>query len=161
MSVTRDVLGHYTIIGPMSENDVLAAAEDILLRKLDRQGALGSPRDSAAFLLMRLGHLLHEEFHAVWLDTRHHILAVEKLASGTIAGTNIYPREVVRSALRHNAAAVIFSHNHPSGNPEPSAADRAITTRLRIALELIDIRLLDHIIVGAQGTTSMAERGLI
>lgn len=161
MSVTRDMLGHYTITGPMSELDVLAAAEDILRRKLERQGALGSPRDSAAFLRMRIGHLLHEEFHAKWLDNRHRILAVDKLITGTIDGDSVHPRVVVRCALRHNAAAVIFSHNHPSGNPEPSAADRAITTRLRETLELIDVRLLDHIIVGAKETVSMAERGLI
>jgi DNA repair protein RadC len=156
-----DVLGHYTITGPMSESDVLAAAEDILRRKLERQGAIGSPRDSARFLRMRLGHLPHEEFHAVWLDTRHQVLAVDKLFNGSIDGASIHPREVVRSALRHNAAAVIFAHNHPSGNPEPSAADRVITNRLRDALTLIDVRVLDHIVIGAQETTSMAERGLM
>jgi DNA repair protein RadC len=161
MGYTRDVLGHYTITGPMTENDVLAAAEDILRRKLERQGILSSPRDSAQFLRMRLGHLLHEEFHAVWLDNQHQVLAVDKLFCGSIDGASVHPREVVRSALRYNAAAVIFAHNHPSGNPEPSAADRAITQRLREALQLIDVRLLDHIIIGAQSTTSMAERGQI
>lgn len=161
MDYTRDVLGNYTTTGPMSETGVLAAAEDILRRKLERQGAITSPHDSAEFLRMRLGHLLHEEFHAVWLDTRHRILAVDRLFNGSIDGASIHPREVVRSALRHNAAAVIFAHNHPSGNSEPSAADRAITVRLREALSLIEVRLLDHIVVGAQKTTSMAERGLI
>jgi DNA repair protein RadC len=161
MGYTRDVLGNYKITGPMSESDMLAVAEDILRRKLERQGSISSPRDGAEFLRMRLGHLQHEEFHAVWLDTRHQVLAVDRLFNGSIDGTSIHPREVVRSALRHNAAAVIFAHNHPSGNPEPSAADRAITKRLRDALELIDVRLLDHIIVGAQSTTSLAERGQI
>jgi DNA repair protein RadC len=161
MGYTRDVLGNYAITGPMSENDVLEVAEDILRRKLERQGFIGSPRDSAEFLRMRLGHLLHEEFHAVWLDNRHQVLAIDKLFTGSIDGASVHPREVVRKALQHNAAAVIFAHNHPSGNPEPSAADRAITARLREALELIDIRLLDHIIVGAQSTTSLAERGWI
>jgi len=161
MGYARDVLGHYTITGPVSEAEVLAAAEDILRRKLERQGTLGSPRDSAAFLRMRLGRLLHEEFHAVWLDSRHQVIAVDRLFNGTIDGASVHPREVVRRALRHNAAAVIFSHNHPSGNPEPSSADLAITTRLRSALELIDVRLLDHIIVGSQEITSMVERGLI
>lgn len=126
MGYTRDVLEHYTITGPMSETDVLAAAEDILRRRLERQGTLSSPRDSATFLRMRLSHLLHEEFHAVWLDSRYQILAVDKLFNGTIDGASVHPREVVRCALRHNAAAVIFAHNHPSGNPEPSAADRAL-----------------------------------
>lgn len=140
MVYARDVLGHYTITGPMSKAKVLAAAEDILRRKLERQGILGSPRDSAAFLRTRLGHLLHEEFHAVWLDSRHHVIAVDKLFNGTIDGASVHPREVVRYTLRHNAAAVIFSHNHPSGNPEPSSADRAITAQLRSVLELIDVR---------------------
>ncbi len=112
MGYTRDVLGHYTITGPMSESDVLAAAEDILRRKLERQGAFGSPRDSAAFLRMRLGHLMHEEFHLVRLDlvrldSRHGVIAVEKLFNGTLDGARVYPREVVRSALRHNAATAV------------------------------------------------------
>jgi len=89
------------------------------------------------------------------------VIAVDRLFNGTIDGASVHPREVVRRALRHNAAAVIFSHNYPSGNPEPSSADLAITTRLRSALELIDVRLLDHIIVGSQEITSMVERGLI
>ena len=161
MGYARDELGNYTITGSMSENDVLDVAEDILRRKLERQGFIGSPRESARFLRVRLGHLLHEEFHAVWLDNRHQVLAIDKLFTGSIDGASVHPREVVRKALQHNAAAVIFAHNHPSGNPEPSAADRAITARLREALELIDVRLLDHIVVGAQSTTSLAERGWI
>jgi DNA repair protein RadC len=160
MGYTRDVLGHYIVTNPMSETDVLSAAEDILRRRLDRMAALTTPHDSAAFLRMRIGHLVHEEFHAIWLDNRHQVIAVDRLFNGTINGAGVHPREVVRTALRHNAAAVIFAHNHPSGVPEPSTADQTITMRLREALSLIDVRLLDHIIVGAQGTTSMAERGL-
>jgi DNA repair protein RadC len=161
MGYTRDILGHYVVTHPMSETDVLAAAEDILRRRLERIGALVTPHDSAAFLRMRLGHLLHEEFHAIWLDNRHQVIAVERLFNGTINGTSVHSREVVRTALKHNAAAVIFAHNHPSGVPEPSTADCAITMRLREALLLIDVRVLDHIIVGAQQITSMAERGLV
>jgi DNA repair protein RadC len=155
------VLGHYIITNPMSETDVLGAAEDILRRRLERMAALTTPHDSAAFLRMRLGHLLHEEFHAIWLDNRHHVIAFDRLFNGTINGTSVHPREVVRTALRHNAAAVIFAHNHPSGVPEPSTADGAITIRLREALSLIAVRVLDHIIVAAQHTISMAERGLL
>jgi DNA repair protein RadC len=161
MSYTRDVLGHYIVTNPMSETDVLGAAEDILRRRLERMAELTTPHDSAAFLRMRLGHLLHEEFHAIWLDNRHHVVAVDRLFNGTINGTSVHPREVVRIALKHNAAAVIFAHNHPSGIPEPSTADRTMTMRLREVLSLIEVRLLDHIIVGAQRTTSMAERGLL
>jgi DNA repair protein RadC len=99
MGYTRDVLGNYTITGPMSENDVRAATEDILRRKLERQGIIGSPRESAEFLRMRLGHLQHEEFHAVWLHNRRRVLAVDKLFNGTIDGASVHPREVVRYAL--------------------------------------------------------------
>ncbi|MEO5625680.1 MAG: DNA repair protein RadC [Dokdonella sp.] len=157
----RDVLGHYTFQGPQTEAEILATAEQILRVRLERLGSLGSPEASAQFLRMRLAHLPHEEFHAVWLDNRHSVLAVESLFRGTIDGASVYPREVVKHALRWNAAAVIFSHNHPSGSAEPSVADRAITARLREALELVDVRVLDHIVVSARGTTSMAQRGWV
>ena len=161
MSFARDVLGHYTITGPQTENDILEAAEDILRRKLERLGSIGNPQDSADFLRMRLGGLQHEEFHMMWLDNRHRIIAVEKLFTGTIDGASVHPREVIRSALRHNAAACIMSHGHPSGVPEPSAADRAITNELKEGLQHIGVRVLDHIIVSAGETCSMASRGLI
>ncbi|MBZ0224307.1 MAG: DNA repair protein RadC [Dokdonella sp.] len=155
----RDNLGRYTFRGKQTEQDILAVAEDILRARLERLGALTSPDQSAAFLRLRLGALEHEEFHAVWLDTRHRILAVEFLARGTIDGASVHPREVVKSALRQNASAVVFAHNHPSGSPEPSAADRAITTRLRDALDLVGVRVLDHVVVAAEGSVSLAQRG--
>ena len=163
MALVRDVLGTYrsTTAEPASEDDVLQAAEDILRRRVERCGELTRPSDSGAFLRMRLGHLRHEEFHAVWLDNRHRILGVEKLFTGTLDGTSVYPREVVRAALRLNASAVVFAHNHPSGVAEPSSADRAITAELRKALALIEVRVLDHVVVAATETTSMAERGYL
>lgn len=163
MALVRDVLGTYqsTTEEPASEEDILQAAEDILRRRVERCGDLTRPSDSATFLRMRLGHLRHEEFHAVWLDNRHRILGVEKLFTGTLDGASVYPREVVRAALRLNASAVVFAHNHPSGVAEPSSADRAITAELRKALALIEVRVLDHVVVAATETTSMAERGLL
>lgn len=162
MGYTRDVLGQYTLTaGPQDEAAILAAAEDILLRRLERSGSVSDPTAAASYLRMRLGGLAHEEFHITWLDTRHRILGTEMLARGSIDGAEIHPREVVRSALRHNAAACILSHNHPSGVTEPSAADRAITRRLSDALSLIGVRVLDHIIVGSEGTMSFAARGLL
>ncbi|WP_092407742.1 JAB domain-containing protein [Dokdonella immobilis] len=158
---TRDVLGHYHLSGPQTEADILSLAEGILLRRLERLGWLTDPKASADFLRARLGNLEHEEFHAVWLDNRHGILGVQHLFTGTVDGCSVYPREVLRHALRIGAAAVIFAHNHPSGSVEPSAADRAITIRLRDALTLVDIRVLDHLVVGASGTTSLAQRGWI
>ena len=150
----------YKLAGETTEQDVLAAAEGILKGKLERQGSLGNPTDASDFLRMRLGALLHEEFHVLWLDNRHRILGCQKLFTGTIDGASVYPREVVRAALSINACAAILAHNHPSGVAEPSAADRAITKELREALSLVGVRILDHIIVGAE-CVSMAGRGLI
>jgi len=150
----------YKLTGETTEQDVLAAAENILKGKLERQGSLGNPTDASDFLRMRLGALLHEEFHVLWLDNRHRILDCQKLFTGTIDGASIYPREVVRAALNINACAAIFAHNHPSGVAEPSVADRTITNELRDALSLIGVRILDHIIVGAN-CVSMAGRGLL
>jgi DNA repair protein RadC len=143
-----------------SEQDVLTAAENILKKRLQRQGSLSNPSDTMNFLHMRLGGLLHEEFHVVWLDNRHQILDCQKLFTGTVDGASVYPREVVRAALSINACAAILAHNHPSGIAEPSAADRVMTDELREALKLIGVRILDHIVVGEQ-CVSMASRGLM
>jgi len=150
----------YKLTGNTTEQDVLAAAEGILGERLKRQGSIGSPTDANDFLRMRLGALSHEEFHILWLDNRHRIIDCQKLFTGTIDGASIYPREVVRAALSVNACAAILAHNHPSGIAEPSAADRAITNELRDALRLIGVRILDHIVVGAE-CVSMAGRGLL
>lgn len=155
MAYTRYKLGTET-----TEQDVLAAAEGILRNRLERQGSIGNPTDANDFLRMRLGGLSHEEFHVLWLDNRHRILDCQKLFTGTVDGASIYPREVVRAALRVNACAAILAHNHPSGIAEPSAADRAITHELREALRLIGVRILDHIVVGDE-CVSMAGRGLM
>ena len=120
-----------------------------------------SPADTEAFLLSKLRHLGHERFCCLYLDNRHRVLRFDELFRGTIDGTSVYPREVVKEALAVNAAAVILAHNHPSGVSEPSQADERITRRLKSALELVDIRLLDHLIIGDAGTTSLASRGLL
>jgi len=110
---------------------------------------------------MRLGALLHEEFHIVWLDNRHRILSCQKLFAGTIDGASVHPREVVRAALNINASAAILTHNHPSGVAEPSTADRMITKELMEALKLVGVRVLDHLVVSAGGCVSMAGKGLM
>jgi DNA repair protein RadC len=106
-------------------------------------------------------HLDHELFCCLYLDNRHRVLKFDELFRGTIDGTSVYPREVVKEALLVNAAAVILAHNHPSGVAEPSQADERITRRLKSALDLVDIRLLDHLIVGEGRATSLASRGLL
>ena len=112
-------------------------------------------------LLCKLAGQEREQFLALFLDNRHRVIASEVLSEGTIDGASVYSREVVKAALRHNAAAAIFAHNHPSGIPEPSQADQRLTQRLVKALELVDIRVLDHIVVGGTDTVSFAERGLL
>ena len=120
-----------------------------------------SPADTESFLCSRLRHLDHELFCCLFLDNRHRVLAFVELFRGTIDGTSVYPREVVKEALQINAAAVILAHNHPSGVAEPSQADERITQRLKSALDLVDIRLLDHLIIGDGDATSLARRGLV
>lgn len=120
-----------------------------------------SPADTEAFLMAHLRDLPHELFCCIYLDNRHRIISFEELFRGTIDGTSVYPREVVKQALAVNAAAVILAHNHPSGVAEPSQADERITRRLKAALELVDIRLLDHLVIGDGISTSLASRGMI
>lgn len=126
-----------------------------------RHGTLRSPTDSAEFLRLRMNAYPYEVFAAIFLDNRHRILAFEELFRGTIDGAAVHPREVVRACLRHNAAAVIFAHNHPSGVAEPSESDRQVTRELRDALSLVGVRVLDHFVVGAESTVSLAERGWV
>ncbi|MDH3533373.1 MAG: DNA repair protein RadC [Gammaproteobacteria bacterium] len=119
------------------------------------------PADTEAFLQAKMRHLGHELFCCLYLDNRHRVLRFDELFRGTIDGTSVYPREVVKEALAVNAAAVILAHNHPSGVAEPSQADERITKRLKAALDLVDIRLLDHLIIGNAASTSLAGRGLL
>ena len=123
--------------------------------------AIKSPADTESFLLSKMRHLGHELFCCLYLDNRHRVLRFDEMFRGTIDGTSVYPREVVKEALSVNAAAVILAHNHPSGVAEPSQADERITRRLKTALELVDIRLLDHLIIGDGRATSLASRGLV
>jgi len=123
--------------------------------------AIKSPSETEDFLKARLGDLEHESFCVIYLDNRHRVIQFSELFRGTIDGTSVYPREVVKESLKNNAAAIILAHNHPSGVSEPSQADERITKRLKAALELVDIRVLDHIIVGQGTATSFAARGLL
>lgn len=145
----------------IAESDVLAAAEDILRLRLERQGTVARPSDAIDFFRARIGHLPHEEFHVLWLDNRHRVLGTDRMFTGTLGGTAVYAREVVRRALQINAAAAVIAHNHPSGVAEPSESDRCITVELREALSLVDVRVLDHLVVGAGASVSMAERGVL
>ena len=123
--------------------------------------SLSSPRATRDFLVAKLRDLEHEVFCCLYLDKRHRLIYFEELFRGTIDGASVHPREIVKLALQRNAAAIIIAHNHPSGIAEPSQADELITQRVKEALGLVDIRLLDHIVVGDGVSVSLAERGLI
>ena len=128
---------------------------------MQRGESFTDPQASGRIFQDKLAGLEREVFAAVFLDTRHRLIEYVELFQGTVDGAEVHPREVVRKALRCNAAAVIVAHNHPSGTTDPSAADRAVTARLKQALGLVDVRLLDHIIVGGTRTLSMAGHGLV
>jgi len=138
---------------------VLEMSRRHLAERLTRDSALESPRAVRDYLKAMLRHEPHEVFGCLYLDTKHRVLAFEVLFRGSIDGAAVYPRQVVKRALAHNAAALILCHNHPSGNPEPSHADRVLTQRLKEALALVEVRVLDHFIIGEGEPLSMVEYG--
>ncbi len=140
---------------------VLEMGRRHLNETLRRSDSLTDPHTTRQYLSSRLRDYPYEVFAALFLDNRHRIIEYEELFRGTINGASVHPREVVRRSLYHNAAAVIFAHNHPSGIAEPSTADLNLTRQLREALALIEVRVLDHFIVGDESSTSLAERGLL
>jgi len=141
----------------------LLAALELGRRYLDAEiktaESVADPAISARYIKARLTGYPYEVFACLFLDNRHRVIAFEELFRGSIGGTNVHPREIVRRCIAHNAAAVILAHNHPSGAGEPSDSDRAITLRLREALSMIDVRVLDHFVVGEGQPTSLAQRG--
>ena len=156
--MVRDSQGRYLLA---TADQILEAARQAIEHKIQRGASFSSPAAVKEYLCAKLGGFEHEVFAVLFLDTQHRLIEYAEMFHGTIDSASVYPREVVKETLRLNAAAVIISHNHPSGNPEPSAADKAMTAQLRQALALVDVRTLDHIIVAGSRTTSFAERGLL
>ena len=151
-------------LGPAKRAELLAVMEMArrgLSGTLQAQPVFGSPQAVKDYLQMRLGALPHEVFAVLFLDAQHRLIACEELFRGTLTQTSVYPREVVKCALTLNAASVILAHNHPSGVLEPSHADELLTQSLKGSLNLIDVRVLDHVVVSRHGALSFAERGLI
>ena len=163
MEIRSEPAPSYTATHAEIRDDaIVAQALAIIERRFTRQTeTLSNPATVREFLILRLCEHEREVFGVIYLDTRHRVIAVEDLFFGAIDGAAVYPREVVKSAMRHNAAATIIFHNHPSGVAEPSAADELLTGRLKSALALVDVRLLDHIVVGGATTVSLAERGMV
>ncbi|HSG88377.1 MAG TPA: DNA repair protein RadC [Pseudomonadales bacterium] len=151
-------------MGPARISELAAIGEigrRVLLERLPRGDVISDPEAVRRWLLGELRDLDHEVFGLLLLDARHQVIRFERLFRGTIDGASVHPREVVRTALDLGAAAVVLVHNHPSGVAEPSRADVRITARLKSALELVDVRVLDHLVVGEMDVTSLAERGLL
>ncbi|MCB5185380.1 DNA repair protein RadC [Methylobacillus gramineus] len=132
-----------------------------LAEEMHRRDVLSSPQQVRHYLSLKIGSLPREVFIVLFLDAQNRVLAYEELFSGTLTQTSVYPREVVKRSLHHNAAAVIFAHNHPSGVAEPSQADEMLTNALKQALALVDVRVLDHLVVAGNTTVSFAERRLL
>ena len=144
------------------ENSIIDQAMAILAANMRKPGQLlSNPERVKQYLQLQIGAEKVEKFAALFLDSQHQLIDFEVMFTGTLNQTSVYPREVVVRALHHHAACVVLAHNHPSGKTDPSPADIALTRQLKSALELVDIRILDHIIVAPNGATSLAEGGLM
>jgi len=153
--------GRYMPRRSLTEKQILKAANTIIKKRIKKGFRFSNPADVSAFCQAKLHGLETEVFLCLFLNNQHELITAEELFRGTIDGAAVYPREVVKKAISHNAAAVIFAHNHPSGSTKPSSADLNITERLKEALKLIDIRTLDHIIVGDGEPLSFTNNGFI
>lgn len=140
---------------------MLELARRSLLEELQTGVAFESPRAVREYLQLFLGHKPYESFAVIFLDVKNRLISAEEMFRGTLTQTSVYPREIVKAALAHNAASVILAHNHPSGAPEPSPADRSLTQALKQALALVDVRVLDHFVVAGTQLFSFAEKGLL
>ena len=160
--VKQDIPSNAYDIFTYKEYATIVKAHGIIRQKYLRESeVLSSPELTRKFLSLHLAYEQFEIFGVLWLDNRHKVLKVVNLFNGTVDGAAVYPRVVVTSALRHKASACILFHNHPSGNPEPSQADISLTKRLKESLALIDVRVLDHLVIGGNESISLAERGLL
>jgi DNA repair protein RadC len=163
-NATLNDFGEIKGLGPAKYVQLMAVHELArrgLEEEVRREAVMNSPDKVRTYLRHRLASLPHEVFMALFLDAQNRLLSADELFRGTLTQTSVYPREIVKHALRHNAAAVIFAHNHPSGVAEPSRADELLTRVLKDALQLVDVKVLDHLVVAQGGTMSFAERGLL
>jgi DNA repair protein RadC len=159
--IAGETPGTYRVEGDVTDAQLLHLAKLLARRKLRKGSKLTTPDKTNHCLQTLLLDYPYEVFGTLLLDNRHRVIAFDELFRGTLDGAAVYPREVIAHAIRHNAAAVILVHNHPSGDPEPSDADKRLTQRLKEALGLVDIRVLDHVVVGHEGFVSFAERGWV
>ena len=159
-----DALAGIPGLGPARRAELAAAfelARRAAAESLGQAPVFTAPAQVRDYLMLELGGLEHEVFAALFLDSQHRLITLRTLFRGTLAQTSVYPREVVKEALACNAGAVVLAHNHPSGTAEPSRADEFLTHTLKSALQLVDVRVLDHIVIGRGQSVSFAERGLL
>jgi DNA repair protein RadC len=158
--LVRDGDGQYR---PARAEEVLSQARRVLSHRVRRGATMSSPQAVKDYLLLEIGVLEHEVFCVLFLDAQHRIIELKQMFRGTVTQTSVYPREVVKGALAYNATSIIVAHNHPSGLAEPSQADQHLTQQLRQALALVDVKVLDHFVIGSGSgqVTSFAERGLL
>ena len=152
-----ELTGYYQVDQPLSPKAIITMANYLSKQALKKGAELNSPQSTYQYLQHLLQDLEHEVFGVLCLDQQHRLIKYEPLFRGTINQANVYPRELVKLALACNAAAVILVHNHPSGKPNPSESDKAITQTIKQALNLVEVRVVDHVIVGREGFASMAE----
>lgn len=146
----------------LTDDEIICMALTVLEHRfMAEKPSMSSPKAVRDYLNLSLAQREHEVFACVFMDSQNRVIALEELFRGTLSQTSVYPREVVKRALHHNAGAVIFAHNHPSGFAEPSRADESLTQTLKQALDLVDVKVLDHFVVGGGTTFSFAERGMI
>ena len=158
---TAETAGTYIVANPVTESDILEMARQLSTDRLAKGRSIENPSSVFTYLQSLLADYEYEVFGVLFLDTKHRVIRFDEMFRGTLESARVYPREVAKAALSLNAAAVILVHNHPSGDPEPSQTDRQLTDRIREALNLIEIRTLDHVVVGLDGCVSLAERGYL
>jgi DNA repair protein RadC len=156
--LVRDGDGQYR---PARADEVLVQARRVLSHRVRRGATMSSPHAVKDYLRLQIGSLEHEVFTVIFLNAHHRLIALKEMFRGTVTQTSVYPREVVKESLALNAAAVILAHNHPSGAADPSRADELLTQTLKTALALVDVRVLDHLVVGGDDVRSFAELGLL
>lgn len=164
LRASADDLKRIKGLGPAKRAEVLAVLElarRAIVQQLRQSTVFEHPQQLKDHLRLQMGHLAYESFVVLFLDARHRLVESREMFRGTLTQTSVYPREIVKQALAVNAAAVVLAHNHPSGNAEPSRADEILTQTLKSALLLVDVRVLDHVVVAGDRTTSFAERGLL
>ena len=151
----------FTFDKPISEAELITTAKSAIAKRLPNTPILSSAKLVRDYLTLELANKPMEVFYVLFLSNQHQLLGMEAMFHGTIDGASVYPREIVRKVLEYNAAAVILAHNHPSGKAEPSRADQTITARIQEALGFIDVRVVDHLVIGSEEVVSFAQRGLL